>query len=269
MAIRIAIGADRGRLRGLVLTESLLIAGAAGWRPAREHLGCRDRQSSAAVSLELFAGSGTGWALTGDAVAVALDWRVLVFATVTTLTTGLLFGSIPALSDIGVSAHDVLRQMRTTGGVRAWTRKLLVVSQLAIAVILLIAAGLLLRSVVRLQRDRSGLRPDQRHHAAHRPVAADVSDPQDRRRFYDAVIERVRRLPGCRGGRLRDVSSADIRRAGRRCRDREQAGAGHASPVSARFRLVSHDYLRTLRVPLRAGRLFADADAAARPRWPW
>ena len=120
---------------------------------------------------------------------------MLVFATMTTLTTGLLFGSIPAYHTSDVSAHDVLRQMRTTGGVRARTRKLLVVSQLAIAVILLVAAGLLLRSVVKLQRTDPGFDPE--HVVTLRTVLSPqaYATTQDRRRFYDTVVERVKRLP--------------------------------------------------------------------------
>jgi putative ABC transport system permease protein len=263
MAIRMAIGADRGRLCGLVLTESLLIAGAAGGIGLLASIwGVALVNRLLPSSLNVFAGSGTGWALTGDAVAVALDWRVLVFAMVTTLTTGLLFGSIPAYHTSDVSAHDVLRQMRTTGGVRARTRKLLVVSQLAIAVILLVAAGLLLRSVVKLQRTDPGFDPEQvvTLRTVLSPQAYETS--QDRRRFYDAVVERVKRLPTVEAAGFVTFLPLTFEGLGGGVAIESRPVADTLFPVGARFRMVSHDYLQALRVPLRAGRLFEDADVA-------
>jgi putative ABC transport system permease protein len=263
MAIRLAIGADRSRLRGLVLTESLLVAGAAGSLGLVASLwGISLVNRVLPSSLTVFAGSGTGWALTGDAVAVALDWRVLAFATVATLTTGLLFGSIPAHQTSDVSAHDVLRQIRTVGGVRARTRKVLVISQLAIAVVLLVAAGLLLRSVLNLQRTDPGF--DAQHVVTLRTVLSPLAyaNTHDRRRFYDAVVERVKRLPGVEATGFTTFLPLTFEGLGGGVAIESRPVADTPFPVSARFRLVTHDYLQALRVPLVAGRLLADADAA-------
>jgi predicted permease len=264
MAIRMAIGADRGRLRGLVLTESILVAAAAGvfglfvsvWGIALVN-------RLLPASLGAFAGSGTGWALTGNAVAVTLDWRVLVFATVTTVATGLLFGSIPAHQSSDVSAHDVLRQVRTTSGVRARTRKLLVVSQLAIAVILLVAAGLLLRSVARLQATDPGF--DPQGVVTLRTVLSPqtYAGAQARRGFYDAVVDRARRLPGVESAGFVTFLPLTFEGLGGGVAIESQPVPGTTYPVSARYRMVTHEYLQALRVPLRAGRRFADSDTAS------
>jgi putative ABC transport system permease protein len=264
MAIRMAIGADRGRLRGLVLTESILVAAAAG------ALGLVVSVWGVAVvnrllpaSLAAFAGSGTGWAFTGEAVVVSLDWRVLAFATMTTVATGLLFGSIPAHQASDVSAHDVLRQMGTTSGVRARTRKLLVVSQLAIAVVLLVAAGLLLRSVARLHATNPGF--DPHGVVTLRTVLSPqaYADAQARRGFYDAVVDRVKRLPAVESAGLVTFLPLTFEGLGGGVAIESQPVPGTTYPVSARYRMVTPEYLQTLRVPLRAGRLFADTDAAA------
>jgi predicted permease len=263
MAIRLAIGADQGRLRGLVLTESLLVAGAAGCIGLLASVwGVALVNRLLPSSLTAFAGSGTGWAMTGDAVAVAVDWRVLAFATLITVMTGVLFGSFPARQASDVSAHDVLRQVRTTGGVHARTRKLLVVSQLAIAVVLLVAAGLLLRSVVNLQRTDPGFDPQQvvTLRTVLSPQAYD--SPQERGRFYDAVVERVNRLPGVEAAGFVTFLPLTFEGLGGGVAIESRPVPGTVFPVSARFRMVTHRYLEALRVPLRAGRLFADADAA-------
>jgi putative ABC transport system permease protein len=264
MAIRMAIGADRGRLRGLVLTESVLVAAAAGALGLLVSVwGVALVNRLLPASLEAFAGSGTGWAFTGNAVAVALDWRVLAFATVTTLATGLLFGSIPAHQASDVSAHDVLRQMRTTSGVRARTRKLLVISQMAIAVVLLVAAGLLLRSVTRLQATNPGFDPQGvvTLRAVLSPHA--YASAESRRSFYDAVIDRVKQLPGVESAGFTTFLPLTFEGLGGGVAIESQPVPGATYPVSARYRMVTHEYLQALRVQLRAGRWFTDSDTAA------
>jgi predicted permease len=247
-----------------VLTESILVAVAAGvlgllvsvWG-----VGLVNRLLPA--SLEAFAGSGTGWALTGTAVAVTLDWRVLAFATLTTLATGLLFGSIPAHQASDVSAHEVLRQMRTTSGVRARTRKLLVVSQLAIAVVLLVAAGLLLRSVARLQATDPGFDPNGvvTLRTVLSPQA--YADAQARRAFFDSVVDRVKRLPGVESAGFVTFLPLTFEGLGGSVAIESRPVPGTTYPISARYRMVTHEYLQALRVPLHAGRRFADTDTAA------
>jgi putative ABC transport system permease protein len=280
MAIRMALGADRKRLRGQVLTESLIVAGAAGMAGLLISVwGVSIVNRLLPASLTMFGGNAE-FTLTGDAMTVAIDWRVLAFAVLATLATGLLFGVVPAHQASDVAAHDVLRESRTTGGIRARTRKLLVVAQLAIAVVLLVAAGLLLRSVARLHAVDPGF--DAGNVVTMRTVLSPQAypTPRDRQRFYDAVIERVRALPGVESAGFITFLPLTFDGLGGGVAVESRPIPGKDYPVSARYRMVTHDYLRALRVPLRHGRMFnasdtststpvaVVSDAFARALWP-
>jgi putative ABC transport system permease protein len=267
MAIRVALGADRARLRGLLLTESLLVAAVAG------SLGLLLSVWGVAIvnrllpeSMALAAVPGSAWTLSGDAVAIALDWRVLAFAVATTIATGLLFGLIPAQQMAGVSASDVLRQTRTTGGVRARTRKLLVVAQLATAVMLLVATGLLLRSVVRLHATDPGF--DSRNVVTLRTVLSPqaYATPAARQRFFDAVLERVSALPGVESAGYVTFLPLTFDGLGGGVAIESRPIPNSPYPLSARYRMVTRDYLPALRIPLLAGRNFSAADSAQSPK---
>jgi putative ABC transport system permease protein len=213
------------------------------------------------ASLTMFGGNAQ-LAFTGDAMTVAIDWRVLGFAVLATVVTGLLFGVMPAHQASDVAAYDVLRETRTTGGIRARTRKLLVVAQLAIAVMLLVAAGLLLRSVARLHAVDPGF--DASNVLTMRTVLSPQAypTPQARQRFYDAVIARVRELPGVESAGFITFLPLTFDGLGGGVAVESRPVPGKDYPVSARYRMVTHDYLRALRVPLRHGRTFGASDTA-------
>jgi predicted permease len=267
MAIRVALGADRGRLRGLLMTESLLVAAGAGCVGLLLSVwGVAVVNRVLPQSLELAAARGTGWAFAGEAVVVTLDWRVLVFALATTFATGLLFGLLPARQASNVSASDLLRQARTLGGVRARTRKLLVVAQLATAMILLVATGLLLRSVIRLNALDPGF--DPRNVVTLRTVLSPQAypTPQARQQFYDAVVRRVRALPGVESAGFVTFLPLTFDGLGGGVAIESRPVPESTYPVSARFRMVTHDYLRALRIPVLAGRTFTESDTAQSPK---
>lgn len=263
MAIRVALGANQGRLRGLVMTESFLVAAAAGSLGLLVSVwGIAIVNTLLPESLELLAGPGAARALTGDAVEMTLDRRVLVFAISATVATGILFGVIPARQSTAVSAQDTLRQAHTTPGVRAGTRKLLVVTQLAIAVMLLVCAGLLLQSVLRLHAIDPGF--DARNVLTLRTVLSPqrYQTPQARQRFYDAVVERVKQLPGVESAGFVTFLPLTFEGLGGSVAVESRLAPDGSRPVAARFRMVTHDYLQALRIPLRAGRTFAASDTA-------
>jgi putative ABC transport system permease protein len=245
-----------------VLTESLIVAGAAGMVGLLISVwGVAIVNRLLPASLTMFGGNAE-LAFTGDAMTVAIDWRVLGFAVLATVVTGLLFGVMPAHQASDVAAYDVLRETRTTGGIRARTRKLLVVAQLAIAVVLLVAAGLLLRSVARLHAVDPGF--DASNVLTMRTVLSPQAypTPQARQRFYDAVIERVRELPGVESAGFITFLPLTFDGLGGGVAVESRPVAGKDYPVSARYRMVTHDYLRALRVPLRHGRTFDASDSA-------
>lgn len=261
MAIRLALGAGRGRLRGQVLVESLLVALAAGslglgvsvWAIA-----ALNRVLPASAGR--FAGPEAAMVMQGDALTIALDWRVLAFTLAASLATGLLFGTMPARAASEAAPQDVLREARTTGGVRARTRKLLVAGQLAAALVLLSGGGLLLHSLVKLQSVDPGF--ETRGVLTLRTVLSSTAydGPAARRRFYDAVHERVSRLPGVEAAGFVTFLPLTFEglRGGLSVDDRPDLQGG--PPVSAAFRAVTHEYLDAVRIPLLAGRTFTSAD---------
>jgi predicted permease len=267
MAIRQALGADRWRLRAQVLTESLLVAGVAGILGVVVSLwGITAIGRVLPASLGLFAGANDGFTLTGDALEITLGWRVLLFSLGATVATGLLFGAMPARQAAGVSAHDVLRETRTTGAVRARTRKMLVIAQLAIAVILLTGAGLMLRSVARLGAIDPGFDPNGVLTMRMVLSSESYAAPHARRRFYDEVVERVRQLPAVEAAGFSTFLPLTFEGLGGGVAIESRPVPEVDFPVRARFRLVTHDYLQALGVSLRAGRTFHASDTAAAPR---
>jgi predicted permease len=267
MAIRLALGAGRGRLRGQVLIESLLMAAAAGSLGlAASAWGIAALNRVLPASAGRFAGPETMLAMSGDAMTIALDWRVLAFALTATVATGLLFGMMPARQAGEVAPQDVLREARTTGGVRARTRKLLVIGQLAVALVLLSGGGLLLHSLLKLQAVDPGF--DAERVLTLRTVLSSTIDdtPGARRRFYDAVHERVSRLPGVEAAGFVTFLPLTFEglRGGMVVEDRPDL---RSDPTfGATYRSVTHDYLDAVGIPLLAGRAFTASDTAETPR---
>jgi putative ABC transport system permease protein len=249
MTVRVALGASRRRLRKMLLTESLLLAlagGAAGY---------------------LLAWWGTR-ALPGvlpDSLAqlrqAQPDARVLAFTMVASILTAFLFGLTP----IATRARSALQQsLRETGGTvtmgrgRQLTQKLLVVTTVTLAVVLLVAAGLLVRSFSALVGTDLGFRPES-------VLAATVSLPTssyDRgervQAFYSQLLERVRALPGVTSAGL----GTDLPLAGREHRAFTPEGSPLADdvPGSATVTWVMGDFVSTLGLGLKRGRLFAPPD---------
>ena len=254
LAVRSALGAGRGRLCRQLLTESVALAIAGG-----------------AVGLSLgFAGLRALLALSpGDLPRqseIGLHGPVLLFAVAVTLVTGLLFGFAPALHAARASADRTLRgggRSGTAGRRDQRARSVLVVSEIALAAVLVVAAGLLLRSFGVL------IQLDPNFHPAG-TIAVDLSLPRARydevdrvTGFYRRLLDRARALPGVVSAGLSDGLpleapgwSGDFAIAGRA---REDFG------VEFRHRRTSPDYFATLGVPILAGRNFTDADDGTVP----
>ena len=150
---------------------------------------------------------------------------------------------------------------------RARTRKLLVVAQLAIAVVLLVGAGLLLRSVRTAACDRSRVRCRARAHAAHGAVVRIVRRRRSaRRRFYDAVVERVRRCRVSRSAGFVTFLPLTFEGLGGGVAIESRPVPKRDSPVSARFRMVTHDYLRASGVRSSPAARSHASDTAESPR---
>jgi len=188
MAVRAAMGATRGRLVRLLMTESLTMALAGGL------LGCL-----LAVWLQRLLPALTGLERQGVTLR-RLDWPVLLFALGLSLATGLVFGIVPALRSSSLRLSEQLAPgVRTTGGrggVRL--RSVLVAGQVALSLVLLAGAGLLIRSFVRLSAADLGYRIEN-------VLAGDVAlsptryrTPAERIRFFEGLASDLAALPGVR-----------------------------------------------------------------------
>jgi putative ABC transport system permease protein len=251
IALRAALGAGRGRIVREQLAESLLLAGLGG-------------------ALGVVAGFAGVRALAAlrppDALRlddVALDARVLAFALVVTLASGVLFGIAPALRGARTDAGATLKDgARTTGG-RGTRRasQLLVVTEVALALLLVTGAGLLLRSFVALRRVDPGFSVTDRVAVAISLPAARYAEETDVLAFLDALMPRIERLPGVLGA---TYTSRLPLQGFAWTNDFAVEGRGpdeYGSEIA--HRPVAPDYFDVLGVPLLRGRAFDETDGAS------
>ena len=260
IALRSALGAGRGRVVRQLLTESCLLAAASG---------LAGLLLASALVQTLAAGSPAN--LPGID-AMRIDRSVLLFALVLSLLSTVLFGLAPALHGSRLDLSGTLKQggSKTTGTrASARIRSALVVAEVAMSVILLIAAGLLLRSFQTLQQVDLGFTKSRvlvadTEYAVREGVAEDIAT---RSRFYADVLERLRAVPGVTAAS--GVSYLGMGREPRSPRDFYVQGRPPGRPgerPQAEFHAVTADYFRTLEIPLRAGRDFGPTDTPDRPR---
>jgi putative ABC transport system permease protein len=195
MAVRRALGADRGRLVRQMLVESGLLAGAA---------------AAAGIALAQMAFAAlvrTGAVVLPRAETIALDWNAVGFALVLTTVTLALFALLPAWRSAKVDIVDTLKDgssASTASARRQRLRGALVVAEVALAVILLTGAGLMVRSLWNLQRIQLGFNPDRVLTMRLALPVTDYNTPEDVIAFYDRLLESVRGTPGVeRAGLLR------------------------------------------------------------------
>ena len=252
IAVRGALGASRGRLLGQLLTESLLLSVAGG------------------VLGLLLAAAGVDAivALLADqlprAAEVHLSAPVLAFTLLLSMMTGVLSGIAPAWSatkpDLARSLKLGLGRAGAEGGGR--TRGLLVVSEVALSLVLLIGAGLLIRSLWLLQRVDPGFDPKNLYRVAIDLPAAKYGD--DGTAFFRTLLERVRAVPG-----VESVAAvSDIPLTG--TNNWPVAIEGRPTPPVSQqpnvvTNIVAGDYFRTARIPLLRGRGFASQDVKTAP----
>jgi putative ABC transport system permease protein len=252
MALRITLGAGRFDVLRHLLVESLLLALAGGG------LGILLAYGGLGPLRSMVPADMVGGA------PIALDYRVLLFTLFASLVSGVLFGLIPGLRLLSVDLNGSLQEggRGNAGGGRARRmRSTLVVAEIAMAAVLLIAAGLLLRSFSRLVKVAEGFNPD---HVLSLQMAlpnARYPKPGDRVAFMKKTLERINGLPGI-------TSASAISRLplnpGNSSRSVEVEGrtappAGEAAPD---YLVATPDYFQTLAVPLLSGRVLSDRDDA-------
>ena len=250
LSIRAALGADRSRLMTQFLTESVVLSLAGGV------LG---------LMLAMW-GMDTLLAIIGDGLPrvseVRLDVRVVVFTGVVSVLTGLLFGLVPALQASRTDLHDAMREgSRGTGGPGAGrARGALVVSQMALALVLLIGAGLFMRSFLALQAVDAGF-DSQGVLTARLALPTDrYGEPARRAAVIREFVARAQALPSVESAGLATLLPLTGRSDW--SFDVEGRAKGPADPPmpAVEYRAVSADFHKTLRIPLLRGRMLSDAD---------
>jgi predicted permease len=255
-AVRVALGAGRARLVRQGLAESLLLSLAGG----ALGVGLAYWGVDAIVAL-----SPPGMA---GLEAAAPDARVLAFAGVVSLITAGLFGLLPAVQAVRPQAEGLLGAgARSSGGrARSRARRMLVVAEIGLAHVLLVGAGLMLATLVRLRSVDAGF--DDANLLTFQVSLADARyrEPHRRRAFYDGVLAGARRLPGVSAaGAVMRLPLADgpVNR-GLSIEGRPAPAPGEDHSVD--YQVVSAGYLAAARIPLVRGRGLTDADVEGAPR---
>jgi predicted permease len=253
--VRLAVGAGRWRLVRQLLTESLLLAMIGGVVGILFALWAK----SALVAL---AGKDTGL-IPGD-VELSLNWRVLLFTLAISLLTGVLFGLAPAWRSASSDLASSLKQSHRTTGVVSRLSKGLIVAQVAVSLLLLVGAGLFIRTLRNLQHVDPGFKQENLLLFRLQPQAAGYKDEQ-LMKFYQQLFARLDNLPGVRGATFGIVSllgndnwTSSILRPG----ETEKDGADQPTNLQ----MARENYFATMGIPLLRGRGFTAQDDEKAPR---
>jgi predicted permease len=254
LAVRAALGANRARLMRQLVVEGLLLS-----------------MLGAVAGLALVPiGSDLLESLTPAGIvkvsASMLDLRLLAFTSVTAIATGLLFSIAPALQAGHVSINDALQQQARSaiGGSRA-TRDALVVMQIAAAVVLLAATGLMIRTIVNLRAIDIGFQPERLLTMRTTLPRPKYADPQRRLAFYERVLGGVNALPGVEHAAY--ASTLPFTSQGNTSWFRIEGMEVTPDRINdALYRAATTDYLATLGVRLVEGRLIDERDGPGSPR---
>jgi len=250
MAVRSAVGAGRQRLIRQVLTEALVLSACGGLLGiAAAYVLTRAVAATQAVTIPLLQ-------------SVRVDGAALAFSVAVVVGAGLLFGLVPALQVSRSKEHDALHDSArgtSEGRGRAWLRRALVVSEVALACMLLVGAGLLLRSFVAMLDADLGFQPEQRV-AWRVETTREFETLPERAQFYDGMMRRIESIPGVEAVGLTDTlplgrnRSWSVGAKGQVYRDGERP---NVFP-----RLVSPGYIGAMGIRILRGRDLSAHDTA-------
>jgi predicted permease len=268
IAVRTALGAGRGRLVRQLATESVLLAVVSGAAGVLVGFGALRALSALATTMaRIDLGMSTSFPRLAE---VSMDASVLLFVAMTSLLAGALVGLLPAIAYARPRrTMDFLRASASTAlaGFSLWrrgrSRAVLVLVEVALAMVLLVGGGLMIHSFARLSHVEPGFHPTN-------VITFQVELPADRypvarlKTFADDVVERLRHVPGvvaAAHGQPPMVRLTD--RFALRRRADEKRPAGDDAPV---VRLASADYFRTMGIAITRGRSFTEQDAGSSAR---
>ncbi len=255
LSVRVALGAGRVRVVRLLLTESLLLAaagGAAGLLASRWSLAALLRLAGEHLPA-------------GETIEV--NPTVLVYCILLSVGAGLLAGLWPALRASRVDLQTALKDVDPTAGTALSRRRgRLMVIEVALSLVLVLGAGLLLESLRSLSRFDLGFRPERVLTMKLALPDTRYSSVEEATAFYDALLERVRALPGVAGAGA--INMLPVQSYGSNLnftiQGRELPPPGHEP--GAEHRLISPDYFRVMGIPLVSGRFFGPEDRAGAQR---
>ena len=249
IAIRLAMGANRWRLIRQLLTESVLLSivgGVAGMLLAVW-----------IIQLLLAFKPPIDFPLSLD---VAVDWRVLLFSLAVSLVAGAVFGLAPALQATRPGLSQALRETSAQGGAsRTRLRSVLVVAQIAISLVVLISAGLVVRTLLQLQTMNPGFDP-QNALTMSFDLGLQGYDKQRGQQFYRQLAERVQALPGVKSAAVSSYIPLSLNYNSRNIFvEGQPAQRGENVPLAMNGS-AGPRYFETMRTPVIYGREFTDQD---------
>jgi predicted permease len=256
IAIRTSLGASRAAVLRQILAETLLLSlsgGALGLFLARFWI----------TLIQKFLADRLP-----SATEITLDAPVLAFTLFLALFAGILAGLLPAIRFTRTDVNEALKQGQSRGSSdssRSNTHGLLVVSEVALSLVLLIGAGLMIRSLLRLSSVQPGFDPNNVLTARLTVPGTKFSSPAAQINFYDQVLRQVRATPGVESAGLIDSLPMNNGGSHQPVAVEGQAVVPMADQPEVDVRMVSPGYLRAMRVPVLRGRDLSDADVAARP----
>ena len=254
IALRLALGASRGRIVGQLLVESVLLAAVGGT------LGLAVAWWTTRFLLGFLPTSDTPHVITG-----AIDYRVLAFNFLLSLATGLLFGLVPALRSTKPNLAPTLKDQGGAvagGGVRF--RKALVVAQVTISILLLISAGLFIRTLENLRLLDLGIKPE-RMIAFNLSPAISGYTPERIPPLYKSLVERIGAQPGVQGVAFASMGLLE----GNEWDSTMTIEGYEAKPGEQRnpyCNAVSPGYFKTMGIPVLRGREFDARDEGPAPK---
>jgi predicted permease len=250
LSVRLSLGATRGRLVRQLLTESVLLSSIGG-------------------ALGVLVGYWGKELLPGAAnVARPFDWRVLTFVLVVSCATGLLFGILPALRGTGADVSTALKETsRSVVGSRNWASRVLLAVQVAISLVLLVGAGLFLRTVSNLRHVDIGFKPQNLLLFRINPSLNRYDQPRTHTLYRD-LLDRLAAVPGVSGAALSSpallsgsVNSTSIFVQGRTyapdVRDRDN---------NINRLVISPNFFDVMGIPVLSGRAFNERDSDTAPK---
>ncbi|HWO01096.1 MAG TPA: ABC transporter permease [Blastocatellia bacterium] len=256
IAVRAALGASRARLIRQFLTESILLAMMAGVLGAL----------LASWGVDLLVSAATG--NIPRSAEISVDARVLGFTMVIAVLTGVIFGLAPALHASKADLNDALKDTSrgsAGGGRRARIRGGLVVAEVSLSVVLLIGAGLLIRSFVLLQRVDTGFNSNNLLVATISLPNSRYAQTAQRASFYTRLCQELEALPGV----VSAGATLSLPLTGSDARTVVAIEGRPVPPLAERpiisMGIVSPDYFKTMGIPLLQGRFFTDQDREESP----